>query len=100
MTPNNGLKMQQDTKLKEIDEMIERFNFEFVHHTMSRLGWYWKIDDKLVIPSIDQLKEKARELLETMDKDNVDNAISGGFEASVFKGRKYLKFTLESVPWV
>lgn len=100
MTQKNGLKIQQDMNSKEIDEIIERFNFESVHNAMIQLGWHWKIGEQLVVPSIDQLKEKARELLEVLDKDNVDNAISGGFEASVFKGKKYLKFTFESVPWV
>lgn len=47
----------------QIDNIIQNFDFEKVHKIMKILKWKWVIGGKLVIPSLQQLVEKARSLL-------------------------------------
>lgn len=66
---------QQD----DINEVIDKFRFERVYITMQALDWKWRDGGKSFIPTIAQLKQKARELLEQSIKTKVVS--SGGFIA-------------------
>lgn len=48
-----------------IDECIDEFDFERVYSVMYFLDWKWFIDDKYVIPSVRDLRKKARLLINT-----------------------------------
>lgn len=70
-----------DDRTSRIDDVIYKFNFHKVLVAMQALDWRWSSNpnEPSYIPTIRNLKEKARNLL----LDSVNNKItgSGGFEA-------------------
>jgi hypothetical protein len=83
----------------QIDNIIQNFDFEKVHKTMKILKWRWVIGRELVIPSVQQLVEKARSLLiEAATK--TTSVELGGFKATAKYSEKdilclRLEFILE-----
>jgi hypothetical protein len=71
--------------MKQIQDIITRFEFEKVYITMKALDWQWNWlqDNKYVsaIPSISYLKDHAEELLKKALKEKSTH-YSGGFRAS------------------
>ena len=73
---------------KEIDDAIEHFDFEKVHKTMQVLNWQWYHpgENDTKVPSIDEIKKRAKELLQeaaesaVLTKDEYVIA-TGGFRA-------------------
>ena len=51
---------------KEIDEVLKEFNYEKVHKTMQVLDWKWYHpgEDGTKVPSIDEIKYRAKTLLQ------------------------------------
>jgi len=89
-----------------IDEIIENFNFNNVHDVMKYTNWTWY--EKVIVPPIEELKNKASDLLQEayngyFERGNGENycVATGGFEASYMyddnKDCFELKFVLESV---
>ena len=100
--------------IKEIFETMNYFDFEKVHKTMEFLNWGWWNDkhNKTEVPSIEEIRRKAFELLCEVAEyaDNLDEEMTdrvrvigtGGFEAKIFLNEDdmpvfELKFVLESV---
>lgn len=76
--------------LKEINNIIENFNFEKVHRVMKFLDWKIIIDgDKIDIPSVSQLIKEARiRLIDAaelaVDNNEVMSSRSGPFKATAY----------------
>lgn len=80
---------------KKIKKILKNFDFDRVHDVMEHLNWGWKDTDGKV-PSIDQLKELAKKLLnEVSEKDEFYNISTGGFRAFKYEnGSLELEFVL------
>lgn len=79
-----------------IDEVMQSFNFDKVHRAMECVDWKWH--DK-VVPTIEQLKETARDLLKRAWEGR-GTARTGGFAASLVDageecGKLQLQFIFE-----
>lgn len=83
----------------KIEQIIEHFNFEKVHHYMSLVKWSWcdgKGPDR--VPTIDQLKECARQLLLETYNEKLGRQ-TGGFVTEYYSGNSeylHLHFSIES----
>ena len=62
----------------EIDYILETFNFERVHVAMLALDWKWR--DRLAVPTIARLKQRAKILLDVAYKEKITIA-TGGLQA-------------------
>lgn len=68
-------------KQKQIDTIMNSFNFKNVHKVMTVLDWTWATTGS--VPSVEQLKESANRLLNRLDEKEGTNYIAtGGFKAS------------------
>jgi hypothetical protein len=67
----------------KINEIMETFDFEMVHRVMKFLDWEWHSSG---VPSIETLKDQARELLQEADRGCP--LATGGFVAE-FDGMDY-----------
>lgn len=88
---------------KDIQEIMDEFNWELVHSTMSYLDWKWHWTG---VPNVDEIKKLARSLLED-SIDAVNAALTsgkkkykmrtgtGGFEATAQKFKYSDKIYLE-----
>ena len=75
---------------KKIKKILKHFDFDQVHNVMEHLNWGWKDTDGKV-PSIDQLKDLAKRLLNGVsEKDEFYSLATGGLKAT-----KYENGTLE-----
>ena len=81
--------------IKQIDTIIDEFNFNDVQDIMKKTDWVWYLTYTPTIPTINELKSEARELLE--DAVTLKFASSGGFTAIRIKGRLYLFFGIDSL---
>lgn len=78
---------------EKIEQIMENFDFDKVHRVMAFLDLDSSRGDS-GMPSVEVLKEKARELLSSVDEKTV--AISaGGFEAKYYSGYLSLSFIVE-----
>jgi len=95
------LKEEQNTMLttedhKNINLIMDSFDFERVQKAMIATGWKWanrKEDGKLMFPSLFDIKQSARSLLESSK--TVSGISSGGFHAEYFE--KFGTFSLSFV---
>lgn len=80
---------------KKIKKILKHFDFEQVHDVMEHLNWGWKDTDGKV-PSIDQLKDLAKKLLnEVAEKDKFYTISTGGLKALRYEnGSMGLEFIL------
>lgn len=81
---------------KQIQDILENFDFENVHETMIKLNWTWVTSDLKheYIPEIKELKEHAKKRLEKAIKYKWSE--SGGFIATNTSGVLNLYFVIES----
>lgn len=81
---------------KQIQDILEYFDFERVHETMTKLNLTWVSSDLKLeyIPEIEELKEHAKECLEKAIKYKWSE--SGGFIATNTSGVLNLYFVVES----
>jgi hypothetical protein len=77
-----------------IDEILDEFNFELVHRTMKALDWTWYGSDG--VPTIGEIRRRARELLRELIKDNHRCIASGGLYAYKEDGLVGLRFEVTS----
>ena len=87
------------TITQEINKIINGFDFKKVRKVMLLLKWEWALinEDKVKVPTINELKKTARRLLKMVIKSEKDNDIcgTGGFEAEKIDGNWIsLKFIL------
>ena len=52
------------SKEQAIEKVLEGFDFHQVRTAMLRMRWKWFIDGNHSVPTVDELKEKARYLLD------------------------------------
>lgn len=90
-------------KERHIQFIIENFDFEKVHNIMTSLNWKWycyspnRREMGLYVPTIEQLKKTAVELLEYVYDDlNYDTTSTGGFKATRYDDHLGLEFVLSS----
>ena len=82
------------TRVEQIAHLLATFRFDRVRLAMTILDWHWRRRDGVgYLPTIEQLRATARELLETVD--NNTKCSSGGFEAGCDDGMLWLRFVLE-----
>ena len=88
-----------------IEEILKAFDFEKVHKAMDAMHWTWinYIDGSQSVPTIDELKWRAEDLLNDLLKKNdvsrllpITSVSCGGFRASKEHGRLKLDFVIES----
>ena len=77
---------------RQVEEVLEAFDFDRVHQVMESLQWTWANLDR--VPTRTELEEEARRLLEELDgRPGVHG--SGGLRASLKEdGTLSLKFIL------
>lgn len=95
MDSNTELKLR-----KEIDKVLDDFDFERVHKVMEFLSWKIFIDKKMVLPNNSQLMKQARNrLLEAGEKSLESNesyfSHSGPFKARSYFDKEENKFYLD-----
>ena len=90
---------------ERIQYVLDHFNFDKVHRTMTALQWKWVNStlDKHEVPSLGLIKVKARYLLDCsyngLIKSDTDyfTTGTGGLEATCFKEGTGYEFTLKFV---
>jgi len=76
---------------KKINFVLENFDFGKVRAAMDALNWEWF---GMGVPSINQLKEMAKRLLENLNLDATEISC-GGFRADLYEGDFRLSFCVE-----
>lgn len=84
--------MINEIQQKKIDEIMDWFNFEKVHHAMKTLGWEWQGKGT---PEIPTLRKTSRSLLKQVLSSKYDQVRSGGLEASYYNDCLTLRFVLQ-----
>jgi hypothetical protein len=84
---------------EKIEQIMENFDFEKVHKVMVALDWSSVRGDRR-IPSVEVLKEEARELLFRAERlicegGGTVTSFAGGFEAKYCSGYLSLSFIVE-----
>jgi hypothetical protein len=88
-------------KEKHINYILDHFDFDKVHNIMTILDWKWYCNDinsGLSVPSIDNIKNTAFELLSDMCKTDInygDYTETGGFRVTMRNDYLELEFILE-----
>lgn len=78
-----------------IDEILDEFDFEKVHHAMLALNWKWHSTDG--VPAIADLRRTARSLLkQVVEVPNLSRVATGGFVAYMEYGVLGLRFEVSS----
>lgn len=83
------------TDEERIENILENFNFRNVHKAMFALNWDW--EDSLGVPSILEMRNTARGLLEKVGKKPGEFIGTGGFTAR--RSGKGLSLTFEIEEW-
>lgn len=68
---------------KKADDIMNYFNFEKVHNYMVETDWRWYQGEKMVVPSLEEIRAHSRSLLTQAiwHGDDVTLVGSGGFTA-------------------
>ena len=82
---------------KDVEQVLDNFNFEKVKKVMIALDWKWYINLKegCQVPSMYQLIKQAERLLYDIKKRDCIFLATGGFEVHYQYGSLTLKFILE-----
>ena len=74
-------------------QILKDFNFERVHEIMTEIGWVWATPNPLTmgVPSISELKQEAKRLLNELKKEKLKYVSTGGFTATRI-GKDYQLF--------
>ena len=84
--------MSKPNYAKQIEWVMENFNFKRVHHCMADLKWGWA-DCGGKTPDIEAMKREARHLLtEVAENSSYYSSGSGGFVARKWKYELTLSF--------
>ena len=75
-----------------IDEIMEEFNFSKVESVMYHLNWKWASEYKRT-PNIDELRERAQELLESAAKSRLGDFIEQHHELGIINATGGFKAT-------
>ena len=80
---------------KAIKKILKNFDFGKVHRVMENLNWYWNDTKDGGVPTVEDLKSQAKDLLKKVTEGNYKVISSGGFEAEYRDEVLTLKFVLE-----
>lgn len=78
----------------------EHFDWRKVHKVMEVLNWKWYFckDKEVRVPTIDELKQRAEDLLYQVFTDSdISSVATGGFEAGMDDGELWLNFSIEGI---
>lgn len=80
-------KYTKDQLKLQVEVIMQDFDFENVHRIMKFLNWKWATSDGMKVPSIENMKKTAQELLDDVVEESAKtpehNYIeTGGFRAS------------------
>lgn len=84
---------------KVIQDILDNFNFEKVHSVMKIFEWEWCLNGEYKIPSIEELKNKVKELLTDGFYELINKHIdyyklgTGGFEIEFFYNIDYDEYS-------
>ena len=79
---------------KQIDEIMDNFDFRKVAEVMEHLGWAW-CGSGYKVPIESEIRSKARELLQDVSRKLPSNVSTGGFRAQSYEdGNLTLEFVL------
>lgn len=76
---NTITKENEDAVKKVLNEVFDNFNFERVKKVMNILNWSWANLKGNDVPTLDEIKEKAANLMWDCATSDVDVISSGGF---------------------
>jgi len=82
---------------KQIDEIMDHFDFRKVADVMEHLGWEWfQADGRYEVPTESEIRARARELLQDVLRRLPSNVSTCGFRARSYEdGDLTLEFVLE-----
>lgn len=83
------------TNQQKIDEILDNFDFEHVHRAMLALNWTWY--STIAVPSIADLRKKARELLKQLIAKDLSEIGTGGLRAE--KRGDFLRLSFVVADW-
>lgn len=92
--------------LRDMDRIVEEFNFKHVHEIMKKSNWVWcgeHVKRENRVPTIKEMRLCAKDLLRTCIKSWIEqphkmSTSTGGFVASITKkGRLTLAFIVEEM---
>ncbi len=72
---------------KAIKDVINNFDFQLCHDTMTKMGWTWFAG----VPSVAALKKEATRQLKCLCEKNLSYVASGRFWAERHKKEEYLR---------
>ena len=78
--PISPTEIQKELHKKAIDRTMKWFDFEVVHKTMVALDWKWS--DYQRVPTIEEIKEHARKMMEEVVEEKCKSWSSGGFKVT------------------
>lgn len=89
-----------DSQQEAIDDIIDNFDFDKVYEAMSALSWFWyQPDEAYRVPTVYELRKKARGLLKEVVLSSSLDISTGGFDVTkeIIDGEVNLKlsFVLE-----
>ena len=93
--------MLPDNVAKDIEDIIDEFDFERVKKVMDFLEWEW-CDAEIAIPHIGELRKKARlllsevsvKVLKNKEIEAESNIRTGGFQATAYKWENEVRMRL------
>lgn len=99
MTQSKSVKLPlHEACAKQVDDLIEIFDFFAVQDFMQRVDWAWadfSVSEQQIvnphIPSVDELKNVSRQLLQTALEQKCE-CETGGLRAEYLKGNLRLSF--------
>ena len=80
---------------KAIKKILKNFDFGKVHRVMESLNWTWVDSKDGGVPTIEELKAQAKDLLTKVTEGEFSIISCGGFEAEYRDKVLTLKFVLE-----
>ena len=82
--------------LRQVEPLLEVFDFERVRQTMVALGWTYTGESQS--PDLVRLRQTARSVLQSVAEDAVDNQVvtSGGFRGWSLENTLFLTFEVAS----
>ena len=79
---------------KQIDEIMDNFDFRKVAEVMEHLGWGW-CGSGYEVPTESEIRSTARRLLQDVSRKLPSNVSTGGFRAQSYEdGNLTLEFVL------
>lgn len=81
---------------KQIDEIMDTFDFRRVAEVMEYFEWEWcHADGRYEVPTESEIRASARRLLQEVSRNPPANVTTGGFTARSYEdGNLTLEFTL------